>query len=244
MGCGTGSTIRAFATLGEPDTLAAAHWKMLDHDVDLLREAKARHGDDCHLHTEQGDLTDIDALPLEGVSLVTASALFDLASARFIDQLVERLARYATVEPIALYAALNYDGNTQWAPAHQSDGVVLAAFNDDQQRVKTFGPALGPDAAGYLQRKLRAAGFSVLTAESPWVLGHRDRDLAAALIDGIATAVAQDHGIEPAEITEWRHFRHGSLGGAASEEQNQPPVAASCTVGHIDILAFSDFNTD
>lgn len=239
MGCGTGSTIRAFAGLGEHGMPATTRWQLFDHDGDLLREAQARHGGDYHLQTVQGDLTDISALPLEGVSLISASALFDLASAQFIDQLVDRLTERARVEPIALYAALNYDGKTQWSPDHPSDAAVLAAFNEDQQRIKSFGPALGPEAASYLQHKLSEAGFKVFNAESPWVLADKDRTLTAALIDGIADAVAQDHGIEDAQITDWRQFRHRCLGGGASKAPDAAPVAACCTVGHIDVLAVS-----
>ena len=74
LGCGTGATVRAFGTraggalaAGRPRPGAARR----------LRGAACRRAE-----TVAADLADLDALPLAGVRLVTASALFDLASRR------------------------------------------------------------------------------------------------------------------------------------------------------------------
>ncbi|HWK53348.1 MAG TPA: class I SAM-dependent methyltransferase, partial [Hyphomicrobiales bacterium] len=126
LGAGTGSTLRALRSAG----LEAPCWHLVDHDAALLNEARHRHADELTLRTHTRDLCDLDALPLEDGALVSASALFDLTSKAFCTGLVARLAQHGA----ALYAALNYDGDMRWTPAHPLDAAVLAAFNRDQQR--------------------------------------------------------------------------------------------------------------
>lgn len=225
LGAGTGSTLRAF------DTYAGRRciWRLVDHDGDLLDEALRRHGAAVAIEDYQADLGIIAELPLTGARLITASALFDLASQDYLDKLVGRITgtRRGQTEHVqtGLYAALNYDGTTTWLPAHPLDTAVLDAFNRDQRRDKGFGPALGPDAAGALQMVLRNARFSVYTGNSPWQLGPQDQALICELVRGIASAVSRDYGLPGAQLQDWEDFR---LAHAAD---------GSCTVGHVDVLA-------
>ncbi len=55
----------------------------------------------------------LDALPLDGARLVTASALCDLVSRDWLEALADRLAARGP----AFYAALSYDGAMAWTPA-------------------------------------------------------------------------------------------------------------------------------
>ncbi len=215
LGAGTGSTLRALEAL----STSALRWRLLDHDAALLATAHLRHGDSGRLETQQLDLRDVDALPLADATLVSASALFDLVSADVVDALSTRLAAAG----IGLYAALNYDGTTQWEPVHPLDKAVLAAFNADQRRDKGLGPALGPDASACLAERFRAQGYELVMAQSPWQLGPQDATLVAALIEGIASAVSGRLSAE--ECDQWRAFRlqHVSQG--------------RCIVGHTDLLA-------
>lgn len=215
LGSGTGSSLRALEAQGAHNLV----WRLVDRDGGLLNEALRRHSKNRLIEDYRADLTLIHELPLGGANLVTASALFDLASREFVDALVTRLSGQAT----ALYAALNYDGTTEWEPAHPLDAQVLAAFNQDQHRDKGFGPALGAEAAVYLASALQRAGYSVSLAKSPWQLGAADAALVAELIRGIAAAVAEK--IEGAELNAWQDFR---LDHAAS---------GRCSVGHLDLLA-------
>jgi SAM-dependent methyltransferase len=223
LGSGTGSTLRAFAA--QSAELKFLNWRLVDQDAALLAEANRRHGKSHRLKTFELDLANISALPLDGADLITASALFDLVSADFIDKLVSEIQNKCQQAPVGFYAALNYDGWTSWTPSHALDSVVLDAFNRDQQRDKGFGQALGPDAGAYMEQKFTEAGFKVLTANSPWQLDGHDGDMLSALITGISRAVAQDPALDAAIIENWIQFRkaHSATG--------------TCTVGHTDLLA-------
>ena len=221
LGAGTGSTLRALAAPGSQRLV----WRLVDHDGALLDEALRRHGKHYRIEDYHSDLTVIGELPLGGARLVTASALFDLMSAAFIEALVLRLASVRGSWASGLYAALNYDGTTVWDPPHADDAAVLAAFNDDQRRDKGTGLALGPEAGGHLVSALTHAGFKVQTASSPWLLGATDAAMVEALITGIAAAVAVSPGLDAKRLANWREFR---LAHATS---------GSCSVGHVDVLA-------
>lgn len=215
LGAGTGSTLRALLELGGDDII----WRLVDLDGRLLDEALRRHGQDFVIEDHQADLSVVDELPLSGARLVTASALFDLASHEFLERLCERIATQGS----GLYAALNYDGKTQWQPTHALDEKVLEAFNSDQRRDKGFGSALGPEATTALQLALEARGYAVQIKSSPWTLDGADAELITALIDGIADAVKTK--FDPEILAQWRGFRldHAHRG--------------TCIVGHMDLLA-------
>ena len=206
LGCGTGATVRAFGGRGR--------WRLLDRDPALLALAAAR----CPAaETVEGDLAELAALPLAGVRLVTASALLDLASARWIEALADRVAAAG----VGVYAALSYDGSLGWEPALPGDGAVAAGFDRHQRRDKGLGPALGPTGAAALARALGRRGHAVRTAPSPWRLGPGEAALQAALVEGIAAAAAET-GVATAA---WRQAR---LAVSA---------AGRATVGHVDLLA-------
>ena len=206
LGCGTGSTRRAFG-----GRLGGAVWRMVDGDAALLALA----GGEAHCL----DLNDVDALPLDGATLVTASALFDLASAAWVDRLVDRLTRLG----LPLYAALNYDGSMGWTPELPEDGQITAAFNRHQVGDKGFGPALGPGATQYLAERLQAAGYALREGDSPWQLGPDQAALQDELLAGIAQA-AQEAGFA-GDASAWRAARQARVGQGL------------CRIGHRDLLA-------
>ncbi|MES3007084.1 MAG: hypothetical protein V4751_04855 [Pseudomonadota bacterium] len=228
LGSGTGSTLRALTLVGASPARDIPGsptrdfiWRLVDHDPALLNEALRRHGKTHVIEDYEADLLDLTTLPLTGARLVTASALFDLVSLSVVDALTTRLVQHQA----GLYAALNYDGITQWNPPHPLDGHVLAAFNQDQRRDKGLGLALGPDAADYLQMALSRAGYTVWIADSPWELGPDDAALVRELIPGIASAVAEEYGLDREALQEWQDFRLAHV------------ATGRCVVGHQDILA-------
>lgn len=222
LGAGTGSSLRAL------DATRPVSWRLVDHDQTLLSEAKRRHGSTQRIDTFIMDLSEIDRLPFEGARLVTASALFDLVSAEFIETLTRTLKTQCEQQPLGIYAALNYDGTTHWTPTHPLDEPVLQAFNQDQRKDKGFGPALGPEAGNCMGKRFSDAGFKVDFANSPWVLNGADQPLVSALITGIAGAVADTSGLDKYAVAEWVEFRQAMA------------ASGTCTVGHIDVLALPE----
>ncbi|MBT3482294.1 MAG: methyltransferase type 11 [Opitutales bacterium] len=226
LGAGTGSTLRAFSMSSTQATdLESLSWRLVDQDMELLAEARLRHGGSHQLETYELDLNDLAALPLEGAHLITASALFDLVSADFIETLAAVLQSRCLQQPVGFYSALNYDGTTRWTPAHPLDEAVLIAFNHDQQRDKGFGLALGPDAGPYMERAFNSSDFRVFTANSPWVLDGTDSNLVNTLISGIGDAVGEDPALDAASLWDWFQFRKAHM------------LTGTCIVGHTDLLA-------
>lgn len=215
LGSGTGSTLRAL----QAHASKQYHWRLLDIDPYLLAEARRRHAHALPLETLEVDLQQVERLPLQDASLLTASALFDLASQNFVDRLSARLLAQRS----GLYAALNYNGLMHWDPAHPMDAAVTAAFNQDQRRDKGFGPALGPTATDALRKALDKPAYQVTVADSPWRLGPSEATLARELFTGIASAVSATLGTNC--VQDWLDFR---LAHAAD---------GHCIVGHQDILA-------
>jgi len=207
LGAGIGSTRRAFGTRLD----AATIWRMVDVDLELLAVAS---GESYHL-----DLNQVADLPLAGAGLVTASALIDLASAAWLDAVLDRIVGLQ----VPFYAALSYDGVMGWTPALPADAEVTEAFNCHQRGDKGFGPALGPGATAYAAHWMRQAGYEVMVANSPWRLGPDDQNLQAELLDGIVNA-AVEAGFS-GDADGWLQARKASL------------QHALCRIGHQDMFA-------
>ena len=227
LGAGTGSTYRTFGQCGFPAEFKST-WRLIDKDKELLAEAACRADQIRRIETYELDLNHVAQLPLAAVRLITASALFDLVSAPFIDRLIAEVDAASSGRPVGMYAALNYDGSTCWEPVHPLDQLVLEAFNEDQTTDKGFGRALGPDACDYVKQALERAGFGVQLAKSPWQLEGKDSQLVAELIQGIASAVQSHPEIAPEHITDWLAFRLAHV------------TTGSCMVGHTDLLAIRE----
>lgn len=217
LGTGTGSTLRALTTLGANGCI----WRLVDYDPVLLNAALRRHVHETVIEDYEADIVQLDELPLNGAHLVTASALFDLVSADLVDGLIKRLQS----QRCAFYAAINYDGNTEWSPHHPYDAAVLKTFNQDQQREKGLGAALGPGSPAYLINAFTAAGYTVHTGDSPWCLDGKNRILVKELINGIYQAVAWGYGLDKLLLEDWKRFRLSHIKNGI------------CVIGHQDILA-------
>ncbi|MGM0631572.1 MAG: class I SAM-dependent methyltransferase [Pseudomonadota bacterium] len=229
LGAGTGSTLRALTA--DHSHATPLSWRLVDHDRELLAEAQRRHGQRHRIEACPTDLARVTDLPLAGARLVTASALFDLVSANFLETLASTLKAGDSRSSTGVYAALNYDGMTRWSPAHPLDDLVLDAFNKDQRRDKGFGPALGPDAGARMEQIFTHAGFTVRTASSPWNLDGTDQAMVDALIEGIAGAVEPDSRLDASSLKDWVRFRQSNA------------ATGTCIVGHTDILALPEPDT-
>ena len=233
LGCGTGANLRATAPL-LPDS---QRWTLVDNDPVLLSAARdalcvwadrsAPSGDKLTLTkgTAQIEVTFLEADLATGLApllsgaapdLITASALFDLASAGVIG----RFAAAAARSRAAVYATLSYNGRQGWTPRRPIDQQMLAAFHGHQMADKGLGIAAGPTAAIELSEALTAHGYSVTEGTSPWRLGAGDQALVTELATGFARAVRETRAVPAAEIDAWLALRH-----------------TAAEVGHTDILA-------
>jgi hypothetical protein len=220
LGCGTGSNFRAIQSL----LPAQQEWRLVDHDSGLL--AAARHSMVKFGPTPLTTLkflltdiaTDIEQLIDDSTDLVTAAALFDLVSADWLARFTKALA----VRSLPLYAALTYNGCSNWFPHHSDDAEILAAFHLHQRRNKGFGPAAGPEAASILCELLRAQGYQIVVGDSSWKLTSADAALIARLVDGIGEAVTHTNRVVPQQIEGWCNARLRN---------------SSCEIGHVDLFA-------
>lgn len=234
LGCGAGSNLRgSFSAL--PDR---QHWTLVDYDSALLGHARTRLTEWADEAREQGeelvlskdgkvitvDTRQVDlAKDLEWVlgwqpDLVTAAALFDLVSKRWI----ERFVAVLTSLKLPLYAALNYDGREHWKPAHRADAGVHAAFRHHQHGDKGFGPAAGSDACDLMAEAFRKSGFAVSTGDSAWLVDERQPALREMLAQGIVDAATETGHLDQALLADW----------LASRRQ-----ATSALIGHHDLWA-------
>ena len=222
LGSGTGSTIRG---LQRYTTLAPSiQWRLVDNDPELLAEAVHRHSEEYSIESFLVDLSATQKLPLESVSLITASALLDLVSSNFIRDLCQLIREKNEHQPVGFYSALNYDGCIKWTPFHPLDAAILMNFNTDQRRDKGFGPALGPDATDFLKTQFHSSKFQCLSAKSPWLLGSADYLLTESLINGISGVAIQTDGLTNSDIQDWKTFRIENV------------RTGFCYLGHTDIV--------
>ncbi|AWN52717.1 class I SAM-dependent methyltransferase [Methylobacterium sp. 17Sr1-1] len=238
LGCGTGSNLRALA----PHLGSRQAWLLVDHDPALLSAAAERLSAWAERAEETGDglvlhrggqriavrlraldlATDPAAALAEGPDLVTAAALFDLASEAWIAEVARAVVGACAV----FYTALTYDGQESWTPPHPADAAIHAAFLAHQAGDKGFGPAAGPGATVALATAFRHHGYAVSTAASPWRLGTGEAALLQDLAAGAARAAAETGRVCAADAAEWAAARR------------RPGTRAE--IGHRDLLALPD----
>jgi hypothetical protein len=242
LGAGSGANLRWLA----PRLGGRQRWRLVDDDATQLgaalrdtqiwaeaggaqARAPSRESLDfadgrceCRVDVERLDLaTQLARLDLPRAALVTASALLDLVSADWLRALA---ARCREAQARVLFA-LNYDGRTTCSPAEPEDAEVLELFNRHQRRDKSFGAALGPDAAHAAERELAALGYEVTTAASDWRLEPAAASLQRTLIDGWLDAALEVAPHRRAALTDWRRRRHAHAAAGRS----------ALIVGHVDV---------
>jgi SAM-dependent methyltransferase len=224
LGSGTGSNLRYLARFLPP----VQHWRVIDRDAALLARFRKpmTWAIVASVHLQRRDLASLEAIDdvFERASLVTASALLDLVSDRWLDAIADRCR---TASAAALFA-LSYDGRILCTPGDPADETVRELVNQHQRTDKGFGPALGPAATAYAQRCFEARGFVVERDRSDWMLGDGDRDLQRQLIDGWASAARAMAPGNVATIDGWRERRLEHLAAGRS----------TLVVGHEDLAAW------
>ena len=216
LACGTGANLRYLAARVRGD------WRLVDSDAALLERVGAVPG--CRIETQHLDLTtELHTLEFAADVIVTASALLDLVSDRWLTQLVD----CCRVGGCAALFALSYDGRITLTPSDPDDEWIRQLVNLHQLSDKGFGLALGPDAWLRTSDLFRDAGYRVLTARSDWNLLPQEHRLQRSLLEGWTGAAAELASSEITRCQQWlaRRLAHVATG------------ASRITVGHEDVLA-------
>jgi SAM-dependent methyltransferase len=218
LAAGTGSNLRYIEKVALRSD-ASAEFLLVDHDPALLAQVPKAPA----VATRCLDLATLnDRTLFAGRSLVTASALLDLVSERWLRSLADRCAAYGA----AVLFALTYDGRIVCTPEDRDDGTIVARVNEHQRRDKGFGPALGPDATNCADRCFRERGYQVARDRSDWQLTPAHDELQRQLIDGWAQAAIELHSSDAAIVEAWRRRRHAHV------DANRSGIV----VGHEDLL--------
>ena len=218
LGCGTGSNLRYLASRlpGEQE------WILLDHDRGLLARVETPPGVGAIIR-RQGDLAEDGLAAVGETDLVTASALLDLVSERWLRRLVDA----CRAGQRGAHFALSYDGAIHWSADDDEDALVRDAVNAHQRRDKGLGPALGPDAVEVAAGLFRSAGYRVTLGGSPWRLGPGERALARRLVDGWEAAAVVQRPDREQVIRSWAERRRLTVATGVF----------GLTVGHRDLCA-------
>jgi hypothetical protein len=223
LGGGTGANLRYLSSrLPVPQ-----HWLVVDRDPDLLAEVSGLSARaNCHIDTLCRNLGSLDDPALfSGRQLVTASALLDLVSDRWLRTLAGRCRSSGAA---ALFT-LNYNGRSRCTPVEAEDDAIRDLMNRHQMtNDKGFGRAAGPEAVGYAERSFTASGYQVRRENSDWILTPEQGDLQRHLIEGWAQAAEE---IAPEQATVIRGWLARRL---AHVEAGRSHVI----VGHDDLAAW------
>jgi methyltransferase family protein len=227
LGAGTGSNLRYLS----PRVAAPQQWLLVDHDPRLLEEAKRRAATAAGSVPLEVDTRTMNLVTLDhpeifsGRHLVTASALLDLVSPRWLDAAA---ARCREVGAAALFP-LNYNGRSRCTPAEPEDEEMRALMNRHQLSDKGLGGvAAGPDASDCAERSFVAAGFHVRRETSDWLLEADQQELQIQLIQGWAHAAVELAPERRQTIADWlaRRLAHVTAG------------RSHIVVGHDDVAAW------
>lgn len=235
LGCGRGSNVHYLAPrLPGPQT-----WTLIDHDATLLGDAQARmmtlrdaNGQSIAADTAAASFARLDTPVLNGAHLITASALLDLVSKSWIDQLVA----HCTAHRQGVLMALSVTGDWWFTDRHQrpvaddEDQWVLDLFRAHQQRDKGLGDALGGRAHATLAAAFKVVNYRVEEADTPWQLSAGNpvhQPLMASLIEGWASAANEHAPHATGRIADW----------AAQRRQAVASGELGIWVGHRDLLA-------
>ena len=224
VGTGTGSNIRYLA----PRLRVEQQWLAVDKDPQLLAEAADR----CvsvapaiRIDTRQVDLgTSLPSALFDQRHLVTASALLDLVSPSWLDNIASECRR---VGACALFT-ITYNGWNECDPRDMEDNRVFALFNQHQLTDKGLGgAAAGPRGTDVAREAFVRAGFDVRVEPSNWHISPESREFQTALIEGWADAAAEMAPRQREMIEAWKARRLAHVDAGRSV----------IVVGHYDMAA-------
>ena len=207
LGTGTGSNVRYLSSR----LPAPQRWLVVDQDPDLLAQASGWSAN-CHVDTLCRNLGSLeDPVLFSGRHLVTASALLDLVSNRWL----HTLAAHCRTSGAAALFTLNYNGQSRCTPAEAEDDTIRDLMNRHQRASdKGFGRAAGPDAVDCAERCFAAIGYHVRREASDWILLPGQGELQRPLIEGWAQAAEEIAPERASMIRDWlaRRLAHVEAG--------------------------------
>src|SRR5512142_926000 len=124
LGTGTGSNVRYLA----PRLPHPQRWLVVDRDASVLAALSQRIGD--AVEVREADLGALDDDLFAGRDLVTASALLDLVSERWL----RSLAAHCRTAGAAVLFALTYNGVSRCTPAEPEDDEIRDLMNRHQRQ--------------------------------------------------------------------------------------------------------------
>jgi len=217
VGAGTGAGAQWLRGQLAARLRAPQHWRLVDHDPDLLAcAAPAAEG------WARAVPATVDELPAlladDPADVVTCQALVDVLTGPEVDTMLTP----AMDGGAAVLLSLSVTGEVVLSPSHQDDEMVAGAFDAHQRR----SGRLGPDGGCYVAHGLRRQGYTVTMAATPWHLGAADHDLLRAWLQGRADAAIEQAPQLAGRIHDWydsrtRQADRGDLGAV---------------VGHVDVL--------
>ena len=132
-------------------------------------------------------------LALKSVDLLLAHALVDLLP---VPELVPDLMQCLKADGI-FYFSLNYSGQTEFSPGHQSDSLLMQEYNADMD--KRF-PDLDWQAShtgNLLPDFLQKQGHTIISeGSSDWELDANEKAFILNILDTIKKALSSSPGIE------------------------------------------------
>ena len=217
VGAGTGAGAQWLRDRLDGRLHRPQHWRLVDHDVDLL--ASAAPAADGWAHGVAATVDDLHALLAEEpADVVTCQALIDVLTQSEVDALLTPAVRSGA----AVLLALSVTGEVALSPSHEDDEMVAKAFDAHQRR----GARLGPKGGAYAAHGFRRHGYTVTMAPTPWRLGAADTDLLRAWLHGRAEAAGEQEPDRGERIRRWHESR----------DRQALRGELSAVVGHIDVL--------
>ena len=206
------------------------HWTLVDHDGRCWRRpsrasrawadtaecrgaelALSKGGKQILVRLRRADLArDLESVLEAEADLVTASALFDLASADFIAEIAAAIARSRAPSTRCSPTTECSAGPPSTRPMR----AMASAFRRHQAGDKGFGAAGGTDGAGAARRRLRRGGLLGERGRQRLAPGGRRRGADRRAGAGFAAAVRETGLVPDAKVADWLAVsRTGALVG-------------------------------
>ena len=100
--------------------------------------------------------------------VISYSAALDLMSKSSIDTSLKKIEKNNI-----LFYSLCFDGTIKWKKSHPFDKYITSFFNNHQMSDKGFGKALGYKSISFVTQRAKKLGYTVKTADSPWVVSNK-----------------------------------------------------------------------